>query len=383
MICSLRGFALVLIVGSLGLTVLNGGDASGTAWTLFRGDSNMTGVSADPVRPPLELAWSCETGAPVPATPVIGGGKVFVGSLGGKFYCLELATGKILWTFPTKLGVEGSACLTGDLVCFGETDGFVRALRVETGEEVWHYETADAIVGGVNRYRTRAGRELILVGSDDFFLHAIDAQTGQKVWAVETGNYIKGAPSVDADAGLVIFGGCDEILRLIDAETGEPVRTIPVGAYMANSCAVRDKIAYVAHYAGDILAFDLTKGETVWTNKNEGVEFVASPAVDPQLVVVGGRDKKLRALDRSTGAVVWEFLARKGIDSSAVLGPEVIYVGADDGRLYAIDRKDGKELWSYEIGARLNSSPAVASGFVIIGAQDGGIYAFRAAGAGS
>jgi len=158
---------------------------------------------------------------------------------------------------------------------------------------------------------------------------------------------------VDEVSGLVSFGGCDELLRSIDAETGEQVRSIPIGAYMANSCAVRDRIAYVAHYAGEIVAFDLAKGERIWSNQNEGVEFVASPAVDADLVIIGGRDKKVRALNRATGALVWEFLARKGIDSSPVIGPEVVYVGSDDGRIYGLSRLDGKELWSYDIGARI------------------------------
>jgi len=77
---------------------------------------------------------------------------VFIGSLGGRFLCLDLFTGQLVWSFDTKLGVEGAACLVGDLVCFGEADGFVRALDVATGKEAWHYETGDAIVGGVNRY---------------------------------------------------------------------------------------------------------------------------------------------------------------------------------------------------------------------------------------
>lgn len=372
-------FVVLVSVGFLELPASLAGGPPADQWPLFRGDSNMSGVTLDPLRPPLELAWAHEGDSPVPATPVISGGRVFVGALGGKFLCLELATGKEVWAFETKLGVEGPACVSGELVFFGETDGFLRALRVSNGEQVWQYETGDAIVGGVNRYVTKAGRELILVGSDDFFLHAVDAATGQKVWTVETGNYIKGAPSVDADHGLVIFGGCDEVLRLIDAETGELVRSIPVGAYMANSCAVREKVAYVAHYAGEILAFDLEKGERRWAVPNEAVEFVASPAVDASIVVAAGRDKKIRALDPATGKPLWEFLARKGIDSSPVIGPETIFAGSDDGRIYALDRKDGKEVWSYDIGARINSSPAVAGGHLVIGAQDGSVYAFRAA----
>jgi eukaryotic-like serine/threonine-protein kinase len=150
-----------------------------------------------------------------------------VGSLGGQFYALDLATGKELWQAPAKLGVEGPACVAGDLVCFGDADGKVHGLDRHTGEARWVYETGDAVVGGLNVYRTRAGKLLLLVGSDDFFLHAIDAADGTRAWAVETANYIKGTPSLDPEGGVVIFGGCDELLRLIDAETGTLVREVP------------------------------------------------------------------------------------------------------------------------------------------------------------
>lgn len=358
------------------------GATRAASWPLFRGDANMTGVSGETLRLPLEPAWEFDTGGPVPATAVIADGRVYVGSLGGSFHALDLATGKEIWKAPAKLGVEGPACVSGDLVCFGDADGKVYALDRASGQSRWVYETGDAVAGGINTYRTRAGKTLLLAGSDDFFLHAVDAADGARVWAVETGNYIRGTPSVDQESGVVIFGGCDELVRLIDAETGVQVREIEAGAYMANSCAVRDQIAYAAHYAGAVLAIDLKSGATLWSHDAEEAQFVASPAVTADRVYVGGRDKKLRCLDRANGKHVWEFLARKGIDSSPVVTGTAVFAGADDGRLYAVDPADGRELWSFDLGSRINSSPAVSGGHLIIGSQEGIVFAFRSAGGG-
>lgn len=349
-------------------------------WPLFRSDANMRGVSGEKLTLPLVAAWEVATGGPVPATAVLAEGRVYAGSLKGEFFAWDLATGKEVWKAPAKLGVEGPACLVDGLVCFGDADGKVHALDRATGQERWVYETGDSVAGGLNACRTRSGKVLILAGSDDFFLHAIHAADGTRAWAVETGNYIKGTPSVDQEGGLVIFGGCDELVRLIDAESGALVRQIGVGAYMGNSCAVRDQVAYVAHYGGAILALDLRAGTTLWTHEAPDAQFVASPAVTADRVYVTGRDSKLRCLDRATGKLLWEFSTRKGSDSSPVVTESAVFFGADDGRLYAVHPTDGRELWSFDLGSRINSSPALGGGHLVIGSQEGILFAFRSGG---
>lgn len=350
----------------------------------------MTGVSGEKLSLPLVPTWEFAAGGSVPATAVIVDGKAYVGSLNGFFYALDLEKGKEIWKVPAKLGVEGPACVTGDLVCFGDADGKVHAVDRVTGQPRWMYGTEAAVAGGLNTYRSRSGKTLLLLGSDDFFLHAVDATTGTRAWAVETGNYIKGTPSVDQQGGFVIFGGCDELVRLVDAETGNLVRQIPVGAYLANSCAVRDNVAYIAHYAGAVMALDLKTGTTLWTHDTAGkdaegkempaTEFVASPAVTAERVYVTGRDKKLRCLERATGKLLWEFSARKGIESSPVVTETSVFFGADDGRLYAVHPVEGKELWSFDLGSRINSSPALGGGYLVIGSQEGTVFAFRSGG---
>ena len=54
-----------------------------------------------------------------------------------------------------------------------------------------------------------------------------------------------------------MFGGCDAILYMVDAITGEPQGEIEIGSYVANSVAVKDGVAYLAHYGNQAEAYSL------------------------------------------------------------------------------------------------------------------------------
>ena len=83
-------------------------------WEYFRGSPDMKGVSNAELNLPLGLQWSVKIGRSVFATPVISGDKVFVGNEEGRFVCLSLSEGKILWEFNTDDIIEGTACIAED-----------------------------------------------------------------------------------------------------------------------------------------------------------------------------------------------------------------------------------------------------------------------------
>jgi outer membrane protein assembly factor BamB len=385
LVTGLLGFLFLLACGKQvkggdeGVEKESEGSGEVSEWSLFRGDSAMQGVSEETLSLPLDLAWSFETGRPIVGTAAIEGGRVFIGSTDGIFYCLDLHDGgKELWSQNLDYAIEGTAAVVGDKVIIGGQDGILRAFDKESGKPAWQFETEAKIAGGVNVWEDPEDSErvLLLVGSHDYYLYAIDAATGEKEWEFETENYVNGTPTI-AD-GNAIIGGCDNYLRLISMDSGEQKAEIDIAAYMANTLAVRDGIAYVAHYGGMVESYDLETREKVWQFEVPRVEFQASPAVTEKSVYVGSRDKKLRCLDRVHGEQVWEFTARRNIDSSPVACPNAVFVGADDARLYALHPETGEELWSYELGDGVSASPAVAEGYLVIGAQDGVVYAFRA-----
>lgn len=340
----------------------------------------MTGLSKVAIKPPLELAWTAELGNKarkegIIATPVTAEGRAYIGSQSGKFACLQLSDGKILWEKTFKGQIEGNAAFLGELVIFGCTDGFVYALQRADGKEVWKFETEGEVHAGATVTKDAQHGEILLIGSYDNRLYALNAK-GEKLWSYETTNYINGA--VATFQQKVIFGGCDGILYILDTHTGKEVKTIDVGAYIGNNVAIADAQVYLGHYGNKVTAYDFATAKQIWEFGERDFAFYAAPAVTEETVFAGGRDKRLHALNRKTGESLWQFRTRGDVDSSPVVcANESVLFGSNDGNLYLLSAKDGSELWKYTIGAAVKSSAAVTDSFVLIGADDGLLYAFK------
>ena len=149
-----------------------------------------------------------------------------------------------------------------------------------------------------------------------------------------------------------------------------------MGAYVASSAAVRDGRAFVGTFGNEVLGVDLAAGAVRWRYKHPKRQFpfYASPAVAPGVVVIGGRDKMVHALDPDTGQALWTFAAGGRVDSSPVIVGDLVFFGA--GALIALDLATGREAWRFETGASITASPAVASDRLVIGATDGVLYCF-------
>lgn len=358
---------------------------SSTDWTYTRGNPEMTGVSQAEVRPPLELAWQYKT-MDVPkgqsemlvSSAVVRKGKVYAGNKDGKFFCLDLATGKPLWTASANKGAfDGAAGFSGDLVIAGSTDTMVYAWNAETGKPAWKFETMGEVHAAVNIWTDPAtDKDRVFIGSHDNMLYCLDAADGKKLWEAETGNYVNGGSAV-AD-GKVVFGGCDAILHVHDAATGKELKQVEVGNYIGNNVAIAAGIAYVTHYGNRVGAYDLSTGTKVWEYGEREFEYYAAVALHDKYVVAGGRDKRIHGIDRATGKGLWEFRCKDRVDSSPLIcAGKTVIVGSDDGFVYALNLEDGKELWRYEIGAPVRTSAAVAGDYVIFGADDGVLYCFK------
>ncbi len=355
-------------------------------WPIFRGDPELQGISKEDLALPLNIAWSFKPELAegkkrrpsFDASPVAAGGQVFVGSVNGKFYALNIEDGSLVWEFEAEGPIIAPAAVFGEQVFFGDTYGFIYGLSTKDGSEQWRFETDDKIEGGINALKSAAGELHLFVGSHDYFIYCIRAADGTLVWKKETGNYIVATPSIVNSGGqqAVAFGGCDGILHILPADGKGEGREVEVGTYIANSSAVRDGICYVADNAGEIMAIEVATGETVWKTSTDA-QYTASPAVGEKLLYIAGPDKRLVAYDRVMGDEVWAFQAPRALDSSPVVSPGAIWQGGLDGRLYAIDPKTGKELWNFELGAKIKASPAISRKTLIICGQDGIVYGFR------
>jgi outer membrane protein assembly factor BamB len=73
-------------------------------------------------------AWRFPTRARVDSSPVVAGGRVYVGSNDGNLYVLDAATGKKISEFNAGAALTASPAIAAGKVVIGSQDGTVYAL---------------------------------------------------------------------------------------------------------------------------------------------------------------------------------------------------------------------------------------------------------------
>jgi len=341
-------------------------------WPLARGDSLSSGLVAGKLPAELEVLWKYKVeGGAFEATAIIDGGVVFVGDLDGKFYAFNLATGEVKWTFQSDIGFSAAAAIKEGRVYVGNIDGKLHCLSAADGKELWSFSAEAEVNGGPNFHGDN-----VLFGSQDATLYCLNAASGKVVWKLTIEDQIRCAPTIVEDR--VFLAGCDGKLHIIDVIEGKQVASVPIDSPTGSTPAVMGEHLFFGTEGGVFLGIDWKKAAVLWKYQNEQrtQAFRSSAAVAKGIVVFGGRDKFIHALDPTSGDVLWKFATRKRVDGSPVIVQDRIFVGSSDGRLYALDRATGDKLWDYDAGGDFTASPAVAEGRLIISNQDGTVYCF-------
>ncbi|MCA9300041.1 MAG: PQQ-binding-like beta-propeller repeat protein, partial [Phycisphaerales bacterium] len=281
-------------------------------WPTSRGDAALTGHSPWPLPESFDLRWTFEAGGPIASSPVVVGGDVYFGSDDGQVRCVR--DGDLVWSFPTDYLIEAPPFVHDGVVYIGSNDFVMYAIDATTGAERWRYETDEKIVGGATIVETPE-RDILIFGSHDFFVYGLDASTGEVVWTYETMERVNATP---ARVGHMVYvGGCGTRLHEIDGRTGEGRTALELGGecHIIASVAIADGHAYLGHYDMAFVAIDLSTDEIAWEYVSPRFGFGGPPALSPDLVVFGGRDSRLHAVDRATGAPKWTYVTRRKVDA--------------------------------------------------------------------
>ena len=166
----------------------------------------MAGLEARDL-PKLKLKWAF--GFPETShawsQPTVAGGRVFVGSQGGRVFALDAKTGCIRWSFlatgPTRTAIVIGAWPgrpKASLAFFTTIPGWLYALDADTGAQVWKVRVEDhpstRLTGSPVIYKNRlyvpsASFEEGMSASGNYdccsfrgSLSAFDALTGRRVW---------------------------------------------------------------------------------------------------------------------------------------------------------------------------------------------------------
>ncbi|HEX6424531.1 MAG TPA: PQQ-binding-like beta-propeller repeat protein [Acidimicrobiales bacterium] len=380
----------------------SGGDRPPAEWPRLGSDlaNTRAAVGETTVDPgtvaDLAPAWEVDGVKGVTGTPVVAGGTVYVGDWTGHLRAIDAATGDERWAHDLGGGyVGGAAALDDDVVVVGTFDARLVAVDRDSGQPVWETPVDDhpkAVVFGSPV--VAEGLVLVGVGSFEVFVPgdpptfrgqvvAVDAASGDEAWrfAVTAGDETEGpgvsvwsSPAVDTDRGVLYIG------------TGQ--------AYAPPAPPRSDAL----------LALDLRTGREVWSTQftagdawtiTDPTGLDADVGAAPNLFTVGGTDAvgvgdkagAYRALDRDTGAVLWERQLTEGglqggvMASAAVAGGTVFVTSNEASRdavLAALAADTGDELWRVDVGAHVTGPVTWASDVVYVADDSGRIAAYDA-----
>lgn len=343
-------------------------------WPLFRGNASGTGVASKEIPGELDVLWKIKADDSFfDATAVIDDGVVFIGDVDRRFYAIDLASGKELWTFDVEIGFTAAAAVRDGRVYVGDSDGVFYCLNAQNGDLIWKHLTEAEINSSANFFE-----DSVVIGSQDGTLYRFDAKDGKVLWEykIEASGGIQCSPTLAKDRAFVC--GCDNKLHVIDVQKGASIATMEVGSPTLATPAVSGDNIYFGTEGSQVLGIDSRGPKLLWKYEHpkRKLAYRSSAAVTDEVVVIGGRNKTVEALDIETGDRKWSFVTRGRVDSSPVIAGDRVFVGSADGRIYALDLETGEEAWSYDAGDGFVASPAIANGRLVIGNQDGTLFCF-------
>ena len=391
--------ALAFMLGGHAAVGAEGGDeAAADAWPMFRGVVAGTGRSAARITLPLVERWHRQLEKTAfEATPVVSGGRIFVGDLDGTFHCLDLVDGKTIWSFKTDVGFPSAAAVSTDaavpLVIVGDGAGMVRAFDAASGEIRWTHETEGEVSGGPTLLPGDDGMR-VLIGSQDATLACLSLADGKVLWKHTIADQIRCSPTVAA--GKVLLAGCDGKLHVIDAATGTEDVAVAIDGPTGTTPAAAGSLALFGSEGGVFWAIDVTARKVAWklVPQGNGQAYRSSAAIAGDLALVGTRGRAVEAFALADGARAWRQGMRGRVDGSPVVvhlvhlgdggngasAAEAAIVGDSAGKIVVLRTTDGEILWEFDAGNGFASSPAVAAGCVIMASGDGTVWCFGAEG---
>lgn len=246
--------------------------------------------------------------------------RLFLGASDGQFYSINAQTGKVIWTFPTRIETLSEPLLAEGVLYVLTGNNSLYALDAATGKQLWLYSRQDpsslSIRGG-SKPALRNGT--LYVGFSDGSLVALLASTGALKWEKQLSRNKKFRdldtdPLIEGDYLYVL--GYDDQAYCLRAATGEQVWKSEFGGYGA------------IFLSGDRIYFASSNGQFV-------------------------------SLNKETGAKVWGFPLKEGIATSASLYKGLIVFGESQGSLQILDATTGRQISSFNPGRGILSPPMV------------------------
>lgn len=392
--------------------------AQSADWPQWRGP-NRDGVTIDAKHDLATLPTDLKQLWKLPATdghasPVIAGGKlIYLDGQNGQetAHCVDVATGKNLWSTPVGPLVEFSnygsgprctAIIDGDRVYAQSSGGEFRCLSLADGKTIWGKsfakdygvtflgnrsndpaakETASRRHGHNGSAAIDGDRIFVPVGSTDGgTLVAFDKKTGKELWRAGNDNTAYSSVMAGTLAGVkqAVHLTADALMG-VDAASGkilwrEPVKT---GAkrHACTPLIAADSVIIASSSIGTV-RFRIVKSgsdfkaEKMWENTGCKTNISTPTLVGTALYTVGstvGKSSPLTCLDFETGKELW---SQPGLEdyASVTAVNDKLLVHKSNGELILVKANPAKyeELGRNQVCGKTWASPAYVDGLLYL-----------------
>ncbi len=236
--------------------------------------------------------FSVQTHGHVEAAPTIVGEKVLFSAGGEGFYCVRADTGKLLWRSACGHS-DSSAAVAGGRVYLGTAygDNAVVCLDLESGKKIWSV-AQDLPVWG---HAAVAGETVFVgLGNGTFgtsdphprgAVVALGGTNGKIVWRRELPDSVNTSLLLSQDR--VLLGCRDGFVYSLSQKDGQIVWKAPCGVPMLSSLVLQDKTLLAAGGDGHLHALDLDTGREFWRYLISDVPCEASPMLNGSHLFLG------------------------------------------------------------------------------------------------
>ena len=209
-----------------------------------------------------KVAWR-RTLAPSESSPLVAGGKVYVGDWSGKVYAFAEHTGRPLWS--TQLGgqVKGGVSATGNRLFVGDYSGHVYSLDARPGRIIWRAGAHPRFGTTVTLYALRRWRTGASTSARPTARSTRSGAGAELRWSQSTSGYVSSSAAVWRDR--VYAGSYSHKFTCFDAATGNVIWQFTANGPISGSATVIAGRVYFATLAGRTYALNARTGTQVWT----------------------------------------------------------------------------------------------------------------------
>ena len=251
-------------------------------------------------------------------------------------HAFDRMTGRQLWKHPAGRGILGTIVGSGSRVFAYTGTGDLIALNLASGKLDWTYALnasgweSPAVVD-----------DRVFGGSNDGSVYAFDSQTGRVQWQQKLGKAI--GTSIRATGSDVYAGTVEGTMYRLAAGSGDVRSSLNVDAVLQPASApvlTKDAVLVLladkeANYR-EVVSLDPTLARVRWRQKAPDRWTTSRVFATERIVLAGSPSGEVMAYCAADGSLAWTYTLPKAPIRSIGGTDERLLVGTPSGALYAI-----------------------------------------------